>query len=67
MSTREVFEFRKSSYSGSQGECIEVARNLHSVVGVRDSMNPYGPSLVFPAQAWAAFVTAIKAGDLPAR
>jgi hypothetical protein len=65
LSTNEAFEFRKSSYSGSQGECVEVARNLHAVVGLRDSKDPQGPALVFSVDAWSAFVAGVKAGDFP--
>ncbi|WP_121177598.1 DUF397 domain-containing protein [Streptomyces sp. 1114.5] len=30
-----------------------------------DSKDPNGPALVFPTDAWTAFVAAIKAGELP--
>ncbi|MEU4119651.1 DUF397 domain-containing protein [Kitasatospora sp. NPDC028055] len=39
---------------------------LPSAVPVRDSKDPHGPALVFSAPAWAAFVTAVREGDLPA-
>ncbi|MFF3005735.1 DUF397 domain-containing protein [Kitasatospora sp. NPDC057940] len=56
--------WRKSSYSGS---CIEVAPGLlPDTVPVRDSKDPYGPALVFPAEAWEAFVSAVREGDFPA-
>jgi hypothetical protein len=32
---------------------------------VRDSKDPQGPALVFPAEAWNAFVTAVRSGELP--
>ncbi|WP_055587869.1 DUF397 domain-containing protein [Peterkaempfera griseoplana] len=66
MSTREAFRFCRSSYSGSQGECVEVARNLHGIVGVRDSKDPQGTTLVLPVAAWSAFLAGVKAGDFPA-
>lgn len=57
--------WRKSSYSnGSGGACIEVARNLAGLVPVRDSKDPAGPVLVFPAESWAAFVSAVRSGAL---
>ncbi|MFI0780325.1 DUF397 domain-containing protein [Streptomyces sp. NPDC021212] len=34
---------------------MEVADGLPGVVPVRDSKNP-GPTLVFPAASWAAFI-----------
>ena len=33
-------EWRKSSYSGQSGNCVEVARNLPGLVAVRDSNEP---------------------------
>ncbi|MFI1621230.1 DUF397 domain-containing protein [Streptomyces lydicus] len=56
--------WRKSSYSNQDGgECIEIADGLPALVPVRDSKAPHGPALVFPAVAWASFVTAVKGGD----
>jgi len=34
-------------------------------VPVRDSKDPEGPALVFPAAAWTAFLDAVKSGELP--
>ncbi|WP_432022325.1 DUF397 domain-containing protein [Streptomyces parvus] len=56
----------KSSYSGgSQGECLEVARG-HAAVPVRDSKAADGPAIIFSADGWSSFVTALKHGDLSA-
>ncbi|WP_035846895.1 DUF397 domain-containing protein [Kitasatospora azatica] len=54
--------WRKSSYSQQGGECIEVADGFAAVTPVRDSKDPEGPALVFPAEAFAAFVAAAKSG-----
>ena len=58
--------WRKSSFSGDDGgECIEVAPGFPGLVPVRDSKDPEGPALVFPAAAWQAFVAGVRAGDFP--
>ncbi|MER6830119.1 DUF397 domain-containing protein [Streptosporangium sp. NPDC000563] len=51
--------WHKSSLSGANGDCVEVA-NLGDVVAVRDSKNPGGPRLVFTRGTWSAFVTQLK-------
>ncbi|MCL7493218.1 DUF397 domain-containing protein [Streptomyces sp. MCA2] len=66
------FAWTKSSYSDANGgECLEFSRALtraqpHGLVPVRDSKNPDGPALVFPAGGWSAFVSAVKDGQFPA-
>jgi len=52
------YEFRKSSYSGPNGEqqeCVEVARNLPHIVAIRDSKRPEGPILTVSADEWRVF------------
>ncbi|MEV6973792.1 DUF397 domain-containing protein [Kitasatospora sp. NPDC093806] len=56
-------QWRKSTYSGQGGDCVEVAPDFQVVVPVRDSKDPSGPALVFPAGAWSAFVAAVQAGE----
>ncbi|MFD5282787.1 DUF397 domain-containing protein [Streptomyces rubrogriseus] len=55
-------EWRKSSYSGSNGgECVEVAENRPTgTVPVRDSKNPAGPVVTLGAHAWQAFVDGLR-------
>jgi hypothetical protein len=57
----------KSTYSGGEGgQCIEWAPAKAAATGivpVRDSKDPNGPALAFPADAFAAFVNAVKAGE----
>lgn len=54
----------KSSYSGGdQGECLETFRG-HVPVPVRDSKAPAGPVVLFSADGWSSFVTAVKNGHL---
>lgn len=51
-----------SSYSGSQGDCVEVAWLTNGTVGVRDSKDPTGPALVFAPDEWDAFNANLQAG-----
>jgi hypothetical protein len=50
-------EWRTSSYSGGQGDCVEVALSTPSLTPVRDSKRPAGPVLAFSHHAWSAFLT----------
>jgi hypothetical protein len=46
----------KSSYSGNNGNCVEVAHLPTGGRAVRDSKNPDGPALTFTTEEWNAFV-----------
>jgi hypothetical protein len=53
-------QWRKATYSSSNGgNCIEVATADHTVA-VRDSKDPDGPRLVFGVPAWHAFAVKVK-------
>ncbi|MFG2940619.1 DUF397 domain-containing protein [Streptomyces sp. NPDC048282] len=52
--------WRVSSYSGGQGECVEIAANLPAVIPVRDSKRPTGSILAFSPTAWTAFVDHLR-------
>ena len=58
--------WRKSSYSeNGQGACIEVVDGHPAGIPVRDSKDPHGPALLFPASAWSSFVEAVKSHHFP--
>jgi hypothetical protein len=59
--------WRKSSFSGSNGDCIEVASLAGGHVGVRDSKKTSGPCLLFSPDTWAAFLNDIRYANLKDR
>ena len=76
-------EWKKSSYSNSFSNCVEVAwrRSSHSfsngqraeaasvggTVLVRDSKDPDGPVLTFTNPEWDAFIQGVRAGEFGLR
>ncbi|MGH9151148.1 MAG: DUF397 domain-containing protein [Acidimicrobiales bacterium] len=57
-----TLRWRKSSYSGQNGDCVELA-DLGATVAVRDSKDPTGPVLAFTRTELAAFLAGAKAGE----
>ncbi|MGW4894374.1 DUF397 domain-containing protein [Kitasatospora sp. NPDC004240] len=53
----------KSSYSNNGGTCVELTPDFPGLAPVRDSKDPGGPALVFPAAAWSSFLDAVRAGE----
>lgn len=52
--------WRASSYSGGQGNCVEVTDGFPAVLPVRDSKRPTGPVLVFSYSAWNGFLNHLR-------
>ena len=52
-------QWRKARRSAGNGACVEVAP-VNGQIAVRDSMNPGGAKLQYPAQSWETFVAALK-------
>ncbi|MET8980355.1 DUF397 domain-containing protein [Streptomyces sp. NPDC004539] len=56
-----VSAFRKSSYSAQNNDCVELAHTSTGGHAVRDTKHPAGPVQFHGAEAWAAFVEAVRA------
>lgn len=56
-------EWVKSSYSGNNGNCIEVATLPNGGRALRDSKNPDGPALAFTGAEFNAFVLGVMDGE----
>ena len=52
--------WRRSSHSGANGDCVEVARPVPGLIAVRDSKDPGGPRLAFTPGQWTTFTTAVR-------
>ncbi|WP_412735539.1 DUF397 domain-containing protein [Krasilnikovia sp. MM14-A1259] len=56
--------WKKSTRSGANGQCVEVATNLSNIVAVRDTKdNGNGPVLLFTPAEWDAFIGGAKNGE----
>jgi hypothetical protein len=54
--TQVVSPFWKSSYSGQENACVEVADTAPGGRAVRDSKQQQGPLLTVSRETWQAFV-----------
>jgi len=55
--------WRKSSYSGDQGNCVEVGSDRNHRVLVRDTKNRAGVMLRFTPDAWRKFAEQVVKGE----
>jgi len=55
----DALNWRKASYSASNGGCVEVADDSDCVL-VRDTQYRTGPVLRFSAAAWRVFADRVK-------
>lgn len=52
-------EWRKAKRSVGNGACVEVA-SVNGCIAVRDSVNPGGVLLQYPARSWQVFASRLK-------
>jgi Domain of unknown function (DUF397) len=57
----------KSSRSGYNGDCVEVAGLAHDRIGVRDSKHPRGAVLNFTPAEWDAFIGGVRNGEFDSK
>ncbi|TDQ52198.1 DUF397 domain-containing protein [Actinorugispora endophytica] len=58
--TPQHTDWRKSSYSGTNTNCVECARLPRSATAVRDSKHPDAGHLAFTAAEWSAFLATAR-------
>jgi Domain of unknown function (DUF397) len=54
---------RKSTYSGTNGDCFEISDPWNETTAVRNSKHTTAGSLVFASSNMGAFVAACRAGE----
>ena len=55
----DEWPWRKSSYSGTQASCVEVA-DATGIVLVRDTTNRAGGALEFSGAVWQVFIRSLN-------
>jgi len=59
MDTVDSASWRTSTYSGTNGNCVEVGGTVGTVL-VRDTQDRDGVALSIPSDAWASFTSSLK-------
>jgi hypothetical protein len=55
--------WRKSTYSGPNGDCFEISDPWNETTAVRNSKHTAAGSLVFASSSMGAFIAACRAGE----
>ena len=59
MDTVDNAAWRTSSYSGTNGNCVEVGA-IGTAIRVRDTKDRDGVALSIPSNAWASFIASLR-------
>ncbi|WP_326828648.1 DUF397 domain-containing protein [Streptosporangium sp. NBC_01810] len=62
-STQNDLQFRKSSFSGPNDGCVDVADLSDGGRVLRNSKDPGGPRVSYTAHEWQMFIAGVKAGE----
>ncbi len=62
-----TIRWHKSSRSGTQAQCVEVARLDDGTIGIRDSKDPGGPTLRIGTAEWLAFLEGVARREFDKR
>ena len=52
--------WRKSSYSDSQANCVQLTQTHTGKIAIRDSKNPHAGTLTFTTDNWKIFIAKIQ-------
>lgn len=63
MQNTDGLTFVKSSFSGGNGACVEVAALPDGGRAVRDTKDRQGGTQFYTPAEWSAFVAGVKAGE----
>lgn len=58
-----TLDWRKSSFTANNGQCVELSALPDGGVAMRDSKNPTGPHLCYTSGEWDAFKKGFLAGE----
>jgi len=59
MSDETVSDWQVSTYTGGQGNCVEVGKSA-TTIAVRDTKDREGPVLHFAPATWRTFIQRLK-------
>lgn len=63
MDESKFINWKKSRRSSGGDNCVEVSTAADGTVGIRDSKDRDGATLVFGREAWADFAASVRDGE----